>query len=115
MVLAAATLSNQGVRPAPRLAIALDTPAQGWVVLPALSNPEPAFTSTQAAEAAQKLILNDHPFWQWTSQASEGNQDFSWSLGGTLPDYQGVPLAVVVLLEENNSTWAGLIASRSSH
>jgi cell division protein FtsW (lipid II flippase) len=109
MVLAAATLSNQGVRPAPRLAMAIDTPTQSWVILPTLSNPVTAFSSTQAAEAAQALIVNDHPFWQWSTQVSQGNQYFSWSLGGTLPDYQAVPLAVVVLLEENNPTWAGLI------
>ncbi len=110
MVVAAATLSNKGMRPAARLAMAIDIPGQGWVILPALSNSETAFTSTQAAEAAQTLIVNDHPFWQWTTEESKENQDFSWSLGGTLPDYQGVPLAVVVLLEENNLSWAGLIA-----
>ncbi len=33
----------------------------------------------------------------------------SWSLGGTLPDWQGAPLAVVVLLEENDTTTTGII------
>jgi cell division protein FtsW (lipid II flippase) len=109
LVLAAATLSNHGVRPAPRLAMAIDTPVQGWIILPALSNPVTAFSSTQASKAAQILIVKDHPFWQWSTRVSQGNQDFSWSLGGTLPDYQGVSLTVVVLLEENNPTWAELI------
>jgi hypothetical protein len=53
--------------------------------------------------------VKDNPFWQWSTRVSQGNQDFSWYLGGTLPDYQGVSLTVVVLLEENNPTWAELI------
>jgi hypothetical protein len=109
MVLAAAALSNEGIRPAPRLAMAVDTPAQGWIILPALTNPATAFSAANAANAAQSLMVKGQPFWQWNSAANEEPLSFSWSLGGTLPDYKGVPLAVVVLLEENNVNVAGLI------
>jgi hypothetical protein len=33
----------------------------------------------------------------------------SWYLAGTLPNWQGAPLAVVVALEENNRPQASLI------
>ena len=54
-------------------------------------------------------MVNGLPFCQWNGVVTQANQSFSWSLGGTLPNGQGPPLAVVVLLEENNPTWAGLI------
>ena len=49
MVLATATLSDEGIRPAPRLAIAVDTPTQGWVILSRCSEPVIVFPATSAA------------------------------------------------------------------
>lgn len=109
MALAAATLSNDGVRPAPRLAMAVDIPTEGWVILPVLSDPVTVFSPTNAADTAQALMVSGQPFWQWNAPALQDHQNFSWSLGGTLPGGQGTPLAVVVLLEENNPIWAGII------
>jgi cell division protein FtsW (lipid II flippase) len=109
MALATATLSSDGVRPTPRLTMAVDTPTQGWVILPTLSEPVTVFLSVSAAETAQALMVSDQPFWQWNARVSQANQNFSWSLGGTLPNWQGAPLAVVVLLEENDPGGAGLI------
>ncbi len=109
MALAAATLSDNGVRPAPRLAMAVNTPAQGWVILPALSEPVTIFPSSHAADTAQTLMVSGQPFWQWNASVAQASQAFSWSLGGTLPAGQGAPLAIVVLLEENNASLAGFI------
>jgi len=109
MVLAAATISSDGVRPAPRLAMSVNTPKQGWVILPALSNPVIVFPSANSADTAQTLMVSGQPFWQWNAQVTQVNKTFSWSLGGTLPNWQGTPLAVVVLLEENDPGRAGLI------
>lgn len=109
MALAAATLSNDGIRPLPRLVMAVDTPIQGWVVLPALGESMKVFPSANAVGTAQGLMISGQPFWQWNARATQENHTFSWSLGGTLPNMQGSPLAVVVLLEENNLNKAGLI------
>jgi cell division protein FtsW (lipid II flippase) len=109
MALAAAALSNNGLRPAPRLAVAVKTPSQGWVVLPPLSEPVQALPSSEAASTAQALMISDQPFWQWSGSAGEGNKTISWSLGGTLPDWQGTPLAIVVLLEDSNGQWAAYV------
>jgi hypothetical protein len=75
---------------------------KGWVILPALSEPVPVFHSSNVTNTTKTMMVSGHPFWQWNAWVTQVNQDFTWSLGGTLPDYQGVPLAVVVLLEENN-------------
>ncbi|MGZ3952303.1 MAG: penicillin-binding transpeptidase domain-containing protein, partial [Flavisolibacter sp.] len=109
MVLAAATLSNDGIRPAPRLAMAVDTPTQSWIILPALTNPVTTFSATNSSKTAQALMVKGQPIWQWNALVIQNPLEFTWSLGGTLPDYQGVPLAVVVLLEENDENTAGQI------
>lgn len=89
--------------------MAVDTPTEDWVILPALSEPVTVFSFTSAAEAAQALMIRGQPFWQWNAKVTNEGQSYSWSLGGTLPNWQGAPLAVVVLLEENNPNGAGII------
>ena len=110
MGLAAATLSNQGVRPAPLLAMSVKTPQAGWVVLPTSSGPVQALDSAQVGAEVQKLMLPGLSFWQWTTEAANGSKSVSWSIGGTPPNWQSSPLAVAVLLEENNPAWASYIA-----
>ncbi len=110
--LGAAALSNGGVRPAPRLVMAVKTPAQGWVVLPALSNPVKVLSSGEAESAARSLMVEGLPFWQWSGVAGQGNKIVSWSLAGTLPNSQGIPLSVVVLLEDPNQQWASYIGQQ---
>ena len=109
MVLAAAALSHGGVRPAPRLAMAVNTSTQGWVILPALSQSVTVFPPSGVAATVQALMVSGQPFWQWNGQAVQENKTFTWSLAGTLPDWKGAPLAIVVLLEETNPDQATII------
>jgi len=106
MALAAAALGSDGVRPAPRLAVAVNTPTQGWIVLTPLTEPVQTFTPDMADETAQSLMVENLPFWQWSAPAGQGNVIVSWSLAGTLPNWQGTPLVVVVLLEDDNQQMA---------
>jgi hypothetical protein len=106
MALAAAALSNDGIRPPPRLAMAVHTPAQGWVILPALSDPLQALPAQGARQAAGTLMVSGQLFWEWISPVFQSDHSYTWYLGGTLPDWQGTPLAVVVLLENDNSLLA---------
>jgi cell division protein FtsW (lipid II flippase) len=112
MALACATLSNDGVRPAPRLAMAVHTPIQGWVILPALGEPTTVFTSRGVTETAQSMMVSGQPFWQWGALSNDTNGTFTWSLGGTLTIGQAAPLAVAVLLEENGLAEAELMSQR---
>jgi cell division protein FtsW (lipid II flippase) len=102
MAVAASTLSNHGTRPTPRIALAVNTPQQGWVVLPALGEPFEAIPPSAADEAAQSLLAAGKPYWEFVGQARQGNSIITWYLAGTLPDWQGTPLTVVVTLEESN-------------
>ncbi len=101
MALAAASLSNSGVRPAPRIALAVDTPQQGWVILPAQTPPVQIFPADAAAKAALQNTLQNKIYWEWTGSANSPKMPVTWYLAGTLPNWQGTPLAVVVLIEGN--------------
>jgi hypothetical protein len=110
MALAAAALSNGGTEPAPRIATAVNTPTQGWVILPARGDPRDAFTPQGALDATSTMLMSGYPFWQWNAVTSIENLDYTWSLAGTIPNAQGSPFAMVVLLEENNPELAASIS-----
>ncbi len=104
MVLAAAMLSNGGTRPSPRIDSALNIPGQGWSPLP-LGAPSSSVLN-QASGAADLLKIEELPAWLATASAQTPNGKISWFLGGTAPDWKGTPLAVVIVLEEDNPTLA---------
>jgi Cell cycle protein/Penicillin binding protein transpeptidase domain len=109
MALAASALSDKGFRPAARLAMAVKTPSQGWVVLPALNQPVQVLSADSAVTVTQTLMVKGQPLWQWSGLAGSADQPDAWALAGTLPGWQGTPLASVVLLEDANNQWAAYI------
>jgi membrane peptidoglycan carboxypeptidase len=102
MALAISTLSNAGVRPASHIALAVNTPTVGWVILPALDSPVEVFPEENARAGTEFLLAEEEPFWEHVSTLKEDEKGFSWYLGGTLPNWAGTPLTLVILLEENN-------------
>jgi len=106
MTLAVATISNNGMRPPARITLAVNTPQQGWVILPALGELEESLPGPFARETALTLA-DKNPYWGFTG-VDEDNP-LTWYLAGTLPDWSGTPLALVILLEENNPAMANSI------
>jgi cell division protein FtsW (lipid II flippase) len=102
-LLAASALSNHGVIPAPRISMAVNTPEQGWVVLPAEGQPSEVMQAKAADEAGLAFIVPDKPYWSHTGQASTNETIITWLMAGTVPDWGGTPLVLVVTLEENNT------------
>ena len=109
MALAAATFSNHGTAPAPRIATAVNTPEQGWVVFPAMGTSFEAIQPSQADQAAQSLILDGKNFWAHVGSAEGDESPITWFIAGTPPNWQAAPLVVVVALEEENQRLAQLI------
>jgi cell division protein FtsW (lipid II flippase) len=109
MALATAAISNNGIRPPARIALAANTPQQGWVILPALGDTVEALPGPFARETAQALA-DKNPYWSFTGTADK--TPLTWYLAGTLPDWSGTPLALVVVLEENNSILAETIGQK---
>lgn len=102
MALAATTFSNHGNIPAPRIAMAVNTPSDGWISLPALGTPFEALQASAADEAASVYLVENQTYWQHLGQAYEDESAFTWFIGGTPPNWQASPLVVVVVLEETN-------------
>lgn len=106
VILATAALSNHGVIPAPRIATAVNTLEQGWVVLPALDEPRELFSAQVADEAAHSFVQEGKAYWSYAGQGVINKTTVSWLIAGTPPDWQGAPLALVVAVEENNTQLA---------
>jgi hypothetical protein len=102
VALAAAAVSHEGIIPAPRIAAAVNTPEQGWVVLPTLDQAREAIPAQAAEEAALFFIKEVNTFWSHTARGTINQTTVSWFIAGTPPDWQGAPLALVVALEEDN-------------
>jgi len=102
VTLAAALLSHNGIVPAPRIATAVNTPEQGWVVLSAEGMPREVIQAEAANDAALSFIVKGKSYWSHVGQASLDDEIITWLLAGTLPDWKGAPLALVITLEENN-------------
>lgn len=103
MALAAAALSNGGVSPPPRIALALNAPQAGWVILPALGQPRQVLDPAQADATAQEILADNRPYWEHVGQGTHDGQNTTWFVGGTPPGWQGTPLVTVVALEGNKS------------
>ncbi|MBT7483225.1 hypothetical protein HN680_00475, partial [Candidatus Peregrinibacteria bacterium] len=108
MAMVAAALSNKGIAPAPRLALAIDTPQSGWVILPALGEEATLFAPEEAAQLVT-AFSGEEAYWQILS-IQESEKNLTWLLAGTPSDWRGTPLALTVLLEENNPALAEEIA-----
>jgi cell division protein FtsW (lipid II flippase) len=106
VALACAALSNHGRIPAPRLATAVNTPNDGWIVLPALGTPFEALQAPAADEAASSMIVAGESYWAHIGQATGDESTVTWFIGGTPPNWQASPLVVVVALEEDNKRLA---------
>jgi cell division protein FtsW (lipid II flippase) len=106
VTLAFAALSNHGVIPAPRIATAVNTPQEGWVVLPALGTPKTALQASVADESVQSLMVKGENYWAHIGRAEGSESPVTWFITGTPPNWQATPLVVVVLLEEDNARLA---------
>ncbi len=108
MALAAAVLSNDGVRPAPRLALAVQTPQAGWIVMAAGSAVE-NLPVTGTSATVKMLQAPGSSFWQVTGLAQAKDGPITWYLGGTHQNWQGSPLAFALVLAEENPKVANQI------
>jgi cell division protein FtsW (lipid II flippase) len=109
---AASAISVGGTLPASRITLAVDTPQAGWVVLPTFGTNAQAVGSTSAQNTARQLANQNQPYWETVSSALNGDITNTWYLGGTLPNWTGSPLGLVVLLEEDNPELANQIGSQ---
>ena len=102
MVLAAAALSNHGIVPTPRIAMAVNTPTEGWVTLPVPGMSFKAYQTPARNDLMSSYVSADQTYWSYISVAGDTDSSITWFIGGTPPNWGATPLAVVVVLEEKN-------------
>ncbi len=108
MALAAAALSNEGIQPSPLLTLAVETPHQDWVALPhGASNA--ALPSIGVTTALNLLTRPGELHWQALAVARTAETPITWYLAGTTDKWRGSPIALAVVLEENNPATAEAI------
>ena len=103
VVLAAATLSSDGALPAAQIITAANLPETGWSVFPPEREERQVFSQDNADFIANSLATEGLPV--WSSVASTLNEDdrtITWYLAGSLPNWTGTPVALLVLLEEDD-------------
>jgi membrane peptidoglycan carboxypeptidase len=106
VALAAAALSNHGTIPAPRIAMAVNTPEEGWVVLQAEGTSVEAVPSSDADETSQSFVKDRQSYWSHLTRTTGDESDVTWFVAGTPSNWQGTPIVVVVTLEEDNERLA---------
>ncbi|MHB0924579.1 MAG: FtsW/RodA/SpoVE family cell cycle protein [Bellilinea sp.] len=112
---AIAQLSNSGVRPSPRLALAVDTPHQGWVVLPGASTTSTALSMT-VPDDLRLPGLEGLPVWEAVGRAeTDDKKIITWYVSATLESWPGAPLAMSLVLEEDNPDLAVQIGRNVMH
>lgn len=106
MVLATAQLSNHGARPSPRLSTAVKTPHQGWVVLPAKAGITTAGKYAQP-EGIKTTPKDPLPIWDAIGRAqTDDGKPLVWYIGATIDTWPGSPMAIALVLEEDNPNLA---------
>jgi len=107
MGLLAASLSNEGIAPAPRLALAVNIHQSGWVVLVAQGKAQMLFSPAESTQL-MNTFSGDSAYWQLSTLADDNTL---WLLAGTPADWQGTPLGLALVLEEDNPVLAAEIAA----
>ena len=111
MALAASAFTTNGTRPGPRLAMAIETTQEGWVILQ--SGAAGASIPSASLTAAERLLQKpDMPIWQFTGLAQTDKGPVTWFMAGTNSVWQGIPLAMAVVLEENNPELAASLGDQ---
>jgi len=103
----AAALSNMGIRPAPILVQFMEKPEGGWTLLPSLSTPNTVMTSVEAAEVLEDIRSDDGI--TWGMAYTPDGENLTWYLGGTTSTWAGLPLVIVLVVEQGDMSDAEFI------
>jgi cell division protein FtsW (lipid II flippase) len=100
LAIAVAAMSNKGMCTGLQIASAVETPSDGWVVLPGTGQPTQCLSAEGANRVTQSLQGRGNPFWEYSGNELDKTRPVTWYLAGTLSNWSGTPLAIVVVLEE---------------
>jgi cell division protein FtsW (lipid II flippase) len=101
MAVAAAELTNGGQTVTPRLISAYQSPKGDWVLYPKIE-PDTQLANLDARGATNLLLQNSLPVWQIVAEVADKGNTLSWYVAGTPAKWQGVPLVIVIALENDS-------------
>jgi cell division protein FtsW (lipid II flippase) len=108
--LIAAAISAQGIRPAPVIVSAVNTPASGWVLLPGEGQPLQVIQPSEAETRVRSLSSDNGNIWEYVAVVSqEDRPPVTWYVAGTTTGWSGTPLALVLVLEDSDLQTAARI------
>jgi cell division protein FtsW (lipid II flippase) len=99
MAVAASTFSTEGTLAAPILSYAVETPHQGWVVLP--KDDATTIDSLSSLTSNDFLANHNQNFWVFSGKGEREEGPVIWYGSGTTQYWNGMPMMVIVLLEED--------------
>ena len=102
LISAIAAMSNGGICPAIQLTNSVEIPSQGWVILNPVYQKHECLPEAGINSEVSKLEINGTPFWGYSSSNQAQKKPFTWYAAGTIPNWQGPKLALLVIIEENN-------------
>ncbi|MBC8506852.1 MAG: FtsW/RodA/SpoVE family cell cycle protein [Anaerolineales bacterium] len=105
----AAAISNGGIQPALRIAQAYQNPLEQWVLLPPLGEPVERINANDARGIAAIYEDASAPTWHLTLTPNE--EALTWYIGGTTPEWENTPFALIIILEEENLSTANEIGA----
>jgi cell division protein FtsW (lipid II flippase) len=98
IALAASAITNGSFVPTPLLAVSYRSP-EGWIYFPHGRN-DGKFDPS-AGSIRNMLSSDDYPGWEASGRSKSSQGTFSWFIGGTAADWEGIPLALALLMEED--------------
>lgn len=112
MALVAASITNDGLLPSPRLRNSYLAEDGTWTPFREGVLPVRVIDSDVAARLRASLIGNDPAFWFQSGHAeTRDGKILTWYLGGTTEDWVATPLAIAVAIESNAPDLAQKIGS----
>lgn len=112
MALIAASITNDGLLPSPRLRNTYLSEEGQWTPFREGVLPVRVIESTAMDRLRTSLIGNDEAFWFQSGHAlTRDGQILTWYIGGTTEDWVATPLAIAVAIESNAPDLAQTIGS----
>ena len=105
---ASAAFSNEGFIPYPNMALAVNSPEQGWIIF-STDQPIQIMDRSSANQTAYFFGREDFPAWEITSTNGSNEDPIHWYISGTLPNWQASPMIFALTLENGNSQTAKLL------
>lgn len=100
MATLAAAISNEGNIPAVRIVNTYHIATDVWLAFPSSREQLPLFSKATSDAIATYYADDALPFWYAVGTAiTEKNEVIEWFIGGTLPDRQGTPVVIALVLE----------------